>query len=146
MTPFDIPFSALPASPASASHRLADGFGRTIDYLRVSVTDRCDLRCVYCMPEHMRFLPKPEVLTIAELDRLCTAFIGLGTAKLRLTGGEPLVRKGFMELGGAALARHLVSGALRELTLTTNGTQLAAHAAGSGPAGCEADQRLAGYA
>jgi cyclic pyranopterin phosphate synthase len=107
---------------------LADPFGRTIDYLRVSVTDRCDLRCVYCMPEHMRFLPKPEVLTIEELDRLCSAFVGLGTRKLRLTGGEPLVRRGFMELV-ERLSRHLRSGALKELTLTTNGTQLAAYAA-----------------
>jgi cyclic pyranopterin phosphate synthase len=121
MTPFDAA-SAPPPPP------LADPFGRVIDYLRVSVTDRCDLRCIYCMPEHMRFLPKPEVLTIEELDRLCTAFIGLGTRKLRLTGGEPLVRKGFMTLV-ERLSRHLASGALRELTLTTNGTQLAAHAA-----------------
>lgn len=107
---------------------LADPFGRTIDYLRVSVTDRCDLRCVYCMPEKMRFLPRAEVLTIDELDRLCGAFIGLGTKKLRLTGGEPLMRKGFIELV-ERLSRHLRSGDLGELTLTTNGTQLAAHAA-----------------
>ena len=105
-----------------------DGFGRTIEYLRVSVTDRCDLRCVYCMPEQMRFLPRAEVLSIAELDRICSAFIGLGTKKLRLTGGEPLVRKGFMELV-ERLSRHLPSGALQELTLTTNGTQLSASAA-----------------
>jgi cyclic pyranopterin phosphate synthase len=123
MTPFDYAAASPPAVPA-----LSDPFGRMIDYLRVSVTDRCDLRCVYCMPEHMRFLPKPEVLTIEELDRLCTAFIGLGVKKLRLTGGEPLVRKGFMALV-ERLSRHLRSGALRELTLTTNGTQLAAHAA-----------------
>jgi cyclic pyranopterin phosphate synthase len=128
MTPFDAPLAAPPASPSPSAQRLADPFGRTIDYLRVSVTDRCDLRCIYCMPEQMRFLPKPEVLTIAELDRLCTAFIGLGTTKLRLTGGEPLVRKGFMDLV-ERLSRHLRSSALRELTLTTNGTQLAAHAA-----------------
>jgi cyclic pyranopterin phosphate synthase len=123
MTPSD---AADP--PISAPSSLADPFGRTIDYLRVSVTDRCDLRCVYCMPQHMRFLPKPEVLTLEELDRLCTAFIGLCTRKLRLTGGEPLVRKGFMDLV-ERLSRHLASGALRELTLTTNGTQLACHAA-----------------
>ncbi len=128
MTPFDAAFDTPPALQLSAGPGLADPFGRTIDYLRVSVTDRCDLRCVYCMPEHMRFLPRAEVLGIAELDRLCTAFIGLGTTKLRLTGGEPLVRKGFMELV-ERLYRHLASGALRELTLTTNGTQLSAHAA-----------------
>ena len=127
MTPFDAPFDPPPA-PAPSKLGLADLFGRTIDYLRVSVTDRCDLRCVYCMSEHMQFLPKPEVLTIEELDRLCTAFIGLGVKKLRLTGGEPLVRKGFRDLV-ERLSRHLASGALRELTLTTNGTQLAAHAA-----------------
>jgi cyclic pyranopterin phosphate synthase len=94
----------------------------------VSVTDRCDLRCVYCMSEHMRFLPKAEVLSIDELDRLCGVFIGLGTSKLRLTGGEPLVRRGFMELV-ERLSRHLDTGALDELTLTTNGTRLAEHAA-----------------
>ena len=126
MTPFDAPIDPPPSVPAAAA--LHDPFGRMIDYLRVSVTDRCDLRCVYCMAEHMRFLPRREVLTIEELDRLCTAFIGLGTKKLRLTGGEPLVRKGFMELV-ERLSRHLASGALGELTLTTNGTQLAAHAA-----------------
>jgi cyclic pyranopterin phosphate synthase len=90
----------------------------------VSVTDRCDFRCVYCMAEHQQFLPKAEVLTIEELDRLCSAFVGLGTRKLRLTGGEPLVRKGFLELV-ERLSRHLKSGALEELTLTTNGAQLA---------------------
>ena len=102
---------------------LVDPFGRTIDYLRVSVTDRCDLRCVYCMAEHQTFLPKADVLTIEELDRLCSAFVGLGTKKLRLTGGEPLGRRGFMELV-QRLSRHLKSGELQELTLTTNGTQL----------------------
>ncbi len=101
-----------------------DGFGRTVTYLRVSVTDRCDLRCVYCMAEHMTFLPKAEVLTLEELDRLATAFVGLGVRKLRLTGGEPLVRKGLMTLV-ESLSRHLKSGALNELTLTTNGTRLA---------------------
>jgi cyclic pyranopterin phosphate synthase len=108
------------ASPAPA---LVDPFGRTIDYLRVSVTDRCDLRCVYCMSERPTFLPKAEVLTIEELDRLCGAFIGLGTRKLRLTGGEPLMRRGFLDLV-QGLQRHLDSGALEELTLTTNGTRL----------------------
>ncbi len=107
--------------------RLIDGFGRAVSYLRVSVTDRCDLRCVYCMAEHMTFLPKAEVLTLEELDRLASTFVGLGVRKLRLTGGEPLVRKGIMELV-ESLSRHLKTGALDELTLTTNGTQLAQHA------------------
>lgn len=102
---------------------LTDGFGRTVTYLRLSVTDRCDLRCVYCMAEHMTFLPKAEVLTLEELDRIATAFVRLGVRKLRLTGGEPLVRKGVMELI-EGLSRHLESGALSELTLTTNGTRL----------------------
>ncbi len=106
---------------------LIDGFGRTVTYLRVSVTDRCDLRCVYCMAEHMTFLPKAEVLTLEELDRIASAFVSLGVKKIRLTGGEPLVRKGFMTLV-ETLSRHLDSGALSELTLTTNGTQLAANA------------------
>jgi cyclic pyranopterin phosphate synthase len=106
---------------------MIDPFGRSISYLRVSVTDRCDFRCVYCMAEHMTFLPKAEVLTLEELDRLCSAFIGLGVKKLRLTGGEPLVRKNVMELF-RALSRHLKSGALEELTLTTNGSQLAKYA------------------
>jgi cyclic pyranopterin phosphate synthase len=103
---------------------LADGLGRTVTYLRLSVTDRCDLRCVYCMPERMRFLPKVEVLTLEELDRLATAFVGLGVRKLRLTGGEPLVRPGVMGLI-EGLSRHLASGALDEIALTTNGTRLA---------------------
>jgi len=107
--------------------RLIDGFGRAVSYLRVSVTDRCDLRCVYCMAEHMTFLPKAEVLTLEELDRLASTFVGLGVRKLRLTGGEPLVRKGIMELV-ESLSRHLKAGALDELTLTTNGTQLAQYA------------------
>jgi len=113
---------------------LVDGFGRTVTYLRVSVTDRCDLRCVYCMAEKMTFLPKAEVLTLEELDRISSAFIGLGVRKLRLSGGEPLVRKGFMDLV-AGLARHLKSGALDELTLTTNGTRLAEFAAPLAAAG-----------
>lgn len=102
---------------------LIDPFGRVIDYLRVSVTDRCDLRCIYCMSAHPTFLPKAEVLTIEELDQLCSAFVALGTRRLRLTGGEPLMRRGFMDLI-AGLSRHLDSGALQELTLTTNGTRL----------------------
>ena len=103
---------------------LVDPFHRAISYLRVSVTDRCDFRCTYCMAEHMTFLPKKELLTLEELDRLCTAFIRMGVEKLRITGGEPLVRKGIMTFF-EAMARHLQSGALRELTLTTNGSQLA---------------------
>ena len=106
---------------------MIDPFGRQISYLRVSVTDRCDLRCVYCMSEHMEFLPRRELLTLEELDRLCTAFVERGVKRLRLTGGEPLVRKNVMSLV-RSLSRHLDSGALSELTLTTNGTQLAAHA------------------
>ncbi|WP_333823603.1 GTP 3',8-cyclase MoaA [Pinisolibacter sp.] len=106
--------------------RLVDPFGRSISYLRVSVTDRCDFRCHYCMSEDMTFLPKKDVLSLEELDRLCSAFVRLGTRKIRLTGGEPLVRKGVMTLIGS-LARHLGDG-LDELTLTTNGSQLAKHA------------------
>src|ERR1700677_5126587 len=107
---------------------LVDPFGREISYLRVSVTDRCDFRCVYCMSEHMAFLPKPDLLTLEELDRLCSAFVARGVRKLRLTGGEPLVRRGIMTLF-ATLSRHLASGALEELTLTTNGSQLDKYAA-----------------
>jgi len=107
--------------------RLVDNFSRQISYLRVSVTDRCDLRCVYCMAEDMTFLPKRDVLSLEELDRLCSIFIGLGVRKLRLTGGEPLVRRNIMWLI-ERLSRHLGSGALEELTLTTNGTQLAKYA------------------
>src|SRR6478609_11001440 len=114
MTPYDA------ASP-QVRPSLVDGFGRTVSYLRVSVTDRCDLRCVYCMSEHMTFLPKAEVLTLEELDRIASAFVALGTRKLRITGGETLVRKGVMGLI-ENLSRHLKSGALDELTLTTNGT------------------------
>src|SRR5205823_2296601 len=106
---------------------LVDPFGRVISYLRVSVTDRCDFRCVYCMAENMTFLPKRDLLTLEELDRLCSAFIARGVKKLRLTGGEPLVRRGIMTLF-ASLSRHLASGALDELTLTTNGSQLAKYA------------------
>ncbi len=118
MTPYDDAPSQAPLRPA-----LIDGFGRTVTYLRVSVTDRCDLRCVYCMAEHMTFLPKAEVLTLEELDRIASGFIKLGVRKLRITGGEPLVRKGVMGLI-ENLSRHLKSGALDELTLTTNGTRL----------------------
>src|SRR5277367_5951252 len=114
----------LSPSPASLSRPMTDPFGRTISYLRVSVTDRCDLRCFYCMSEDMTFLPKADLLTLEELDRLCSAFIAKGVRKLRLTGGEPLVRRNVMSLV-RSLARHLDTGALRELTLTTNGSQLA---------------------
>lgn len=109
------------------SGEMIDPFGRMVDYLRVSVTDRCDFRCVYCMSEHMTFLPKKELLTLEELDRLCTVFIEKGVRRLRLTGGEPLVRKNIMHLI-EQLSRHLRSGALEELTLTTNGSQLAKYA------------------
>ena len=103
---------------------MIDPYGRHVSYLRVSVTDRCDFRCVYCMSEDMEFLPKRELLTLEELDRLCSVFIAKGVRKLRLTGGEPLVRRGIMDLI-EGLSRHLRSGALDELTLTTNGSQLA---------------------
>ncbi len=105
---------------------MIDPFGRSITYLRVSVTDRCDLRCVYCMAEDMTFLPKAEVLSLEELDRVCSAFIRLGTKKIRITGGEPLVRRDVMTLFGS-LGRRIGTG-LDELTVTTNGTQLAKHA------------------
>ncbi len=112
---------------AVAQRELIDPFGRAITYLRVSVTDRCDFRCVYCMAENMSFLPKAEVLTLEELDRLCSAFIARGVRKLCLTGGEPLVRRGIMTLVDS-LSRHLRLGQLDELTLTTNGSQLAKYA------------------
>jgi cyclic pyranopterin phosphate synthase len=121
MAPFD-------AAPSGRPAPLIDPFGRRLDYLRVSVTDRCDLRCRYCMAERQVFLPKAEVLSLEELDRLSSAFIGLGVRRLRLTGGEPLLRRGFMGLV-ESLSRHLRSGALDELLLTTNGTRLAEHAA-----------------
>jgi len=107
---------------------MTDSFGRSIKYLRVSVTDRCDLRCFYCMSEDMTFLPKADLLTLEELDRLCSAFIAKGVRKLRLTGGEPLVRRNVMSLI-RSLSRHLDTGALDELTLTTNGSQLEKFAA-----------------
>lgn len=106
------------------SSPLTDSFGRAITYVRVSVTDRCDLRCVYCMADEMTFLPRRELLTIEELDRLCSAFIGMGTRKIRITGGEPLVRRDIMGLF-RSLSQHLEAGTLHEMTLTTNGTQLA---------------------
>lgn len=102
---------------------LIDPFARAITYLRVSVTDRCDFRCVYCMAENMQFLPKKELLTLEELDRLCSKFVELGVQKLRITGGEPLVRRDIMRFF-QGMSRHLETGALRELTLTTNGSQL----------------------
>ena len=107
---------------------LVDPFGRAITYVRVSVTDRCDFRCVYCMSEHMTFLPKADILTLEELDRLCSAFVAKGVRKLRLTGGEPLVRRGIMALF-SSLSRHLATGAIEELTVTTNASQLEKYAA-----------------
>src|SRR6201996_4813484 len=127
---------SLPSVKLDAAARpgLVDPFGRSIAYLRVSVTDRCDFRCVYCMAENMSFLPKAEVLSLEELDRLCSAFVTRGVRKLRLTGGEPLVRRGIMTLV-ESLSRHLRSGALDELTLTTNGSQLAKYAGALAAAG-----------
>jgi cyclic pyranopterin phosphate synthase len=122
-----MPLSELDTA-ATARPALIDPFARAITYLRVSVTDRCDFRCVYCMSEHMSFLPKADLLTLEELDRVCSAFVARGVRKLRLTGGEPLVRRGIMGLF-ASLARHLQSGALDELTVTTNGSQLTKYAA-----------------
>ncbi len=114
--------TASGSEPMTQSNMI-DPFGRAIDYLRVSVTDRCDFRCVYCMSEDMTFLPKRDLLSLEELDRLCTVFIEKGVRRLRLTGGEPLVRKNIMHLV-RQLSRHLKSGALDELTLTSNGSQL----------------------
>lgn len=112
------------SGPVEAGNaQMVDPFGRHVTYLRVSVTDRCDFRCVYCMSENMTFLPKKDLLTLEELDRLCTAFVAKGVRKLRITGGEPLVRKNIIWLF-EALSRHLRAGALDELTLTTNGSQL----------------------
>jgi GTP 3',8-cyclase len=119
--------SDLDLERAAHPAALVDPFGRAISYLRVSVTDRCDFRCVYCMSENMSFLPKADILSLEELDRLCSAFIARGVRKLRLTGGEPLVRRGIMTLV-ESLSRHLGSGALDELTLTTNGSQLVKYA------------------
>jgi len=103
--------------------KLIDPFNRAITYLRVSVTDRCDFRCVYCMSENMNFLPKADLLTLEELDKMCSAFISQGVEKLRITGGEPLVRRNIMEFF-ESISRHLKTGELKELTLTTNGSQL----------------------
>lgn len=119
----DKPLSSNTSLSGQGTAPMIDPFGRAVTYLRVSVTDRCDFRCVYCMAENMTFLPKREVLTLEELDRLCSAFIGKGVKKLRLTGGEPLVRKNIMSLI-RNLSRHLETGALEELTVTTNGSQL----------------------
>jgi GTP 3',8-cyclase len=122
------------ANAPAGTAPLIDPFARAISYLRVSVTDRCDFRCVYCMAEDMTFLPKAEVLSLEELDRLCSAFVRMGVRKLRLTGGEPLVRRNVMSLF-RSLGRHLKSGALDELTVTTNGSQLAKYADGLVEAG-----------
>ncbi|MGO9428128.1 GTP 3',8-cyclase MoaA [Rhodoblastus sp.] len=120
------PENQPPAATFSAQAPLVDNFHRRIDYVRVSVTDRCDFRCVYCMSENMQFLPKADLLTLEELERLCTAFVLRGVGKIRLTGGEPLVRRNVMQLF-RGLSRHLGAG-LRELTFTTNGSQLARYA------------------
>src|ERR1700704_4794999 len=125
---YDAPTLAFDRLGHGTAPALVDPFGREITYLRVSVTDRCDFRCVYCMSENMSFLPKADILTLEELDRLCSAFVAKGVRKLRLTGGEPLVRRGIMTLF-ASLSRHLAAGALDELTLTTNGSQLGKYAA-----------------
>src|SRR6187549_1712042 len=120
--------SGISTSPDQLFRPMTDPFGRTIRYLRVSVTDRCDLRCFYCMSEDMAFLPKRDLLTLEELDRLCSAFVAKGVRKLRITGGEPLVRRDIMTLF-RSLSRHLGAGSLDELTVTTNGSQLARYAA-----------------
>ena len=125
---FEAASALMPTAP------LVDPLGRGITYVRVSVTDRCDMRCVYCMSEDMNFLPKRDLLSLEELDRLCTAFVGRGIRKLRITGGEPLVRRNIMQLF-RALGRLIESGALSELTLTTNGSQLAHHATALADAG-----------
>ena len=132
----------MPVPPALAepvlaeTDKLVDPFGRHVSYLRVSVTDRCDFRCVYCMSENMTFLPKRDLLTLEELDRLCSAFVAKGVRRLRITGGEPLVRKNIMWLF-KALSRHLDSGKLDEMTLTTNGSQLGRFAGDLKAAGVE---------
>src|ERR1700760_3571317 len=118
----------------SAQSGLNDAFGRTITYVRVSVTDRCNLRCTYCMSEDMQFLPKAQVLSLEELERFCAAFVRRGVRKLRLTGGEPLMRKGIMDLV-RTLSRHLDNGTLDELTLTTNGVRLREFSKGLAEAG-----------
>ena len=113
----------MDGGPWGGAAPIIDPFGRAITYLRVSVTDRCDFRCVYCMSEHMTFLPKRDLLTLEELDRLCSVFVRMGVRKLRLTGGEPLMRRNVMQLI-RSLGRHLDGGGLEELTITTNGSQL----------------------
>jgi cyclic pyranopterin phosphate synthase len=126
-----------PAPATTATTRpMIDPFGRHVTYLRVSVTDRCDFRCVYCMSEHMTFLPKADLLSLEELDRVCSAFVAKGVRKLRITGGEPLVRKNILWLFHS-LGRHLQAGALDELTLTTNGSQLTKYATELKAAGVE---------
>jgi GTP 3',8-cyclase len=120
---------AVPPSPAEPFRPLIDGFGRQVTYLRVSVTDRCDFRCTYCMGEDMVFLPKSEVLSFEEIQAVISAFVARGVRKVRLTGGEPLVRRDIVKLIEAISRTHLASGALDELTITTNGSQLAVHAA-----------------
>jgi len=111
------------ASESRQVRGLTDPFGRTVSYVRVSVTDRCNLRCTYCMSEQMQFLPKAQLLTLEELDRVCSVFVRRGVRRLRLTGGEPLMRRGIMDLV-RSLSRHLGSGDLDELTMTTNGVRL----------------------
>lgn len=128
MVAIDLAPNARAAYLCAMTAPLIDPFARAISYLRVSVTDRCDFRCVYCMAENMTFLPKADLLTLEELDRMCSTFIRMGVQKLRITGGEPLVRKGIMTFF-QAMTRHLDSGALKELTLTTNGSQLRKYAA-----------------
>jgi cyclic pyranopterin phosphate synthase len=118
-----VPDNSTGHMAGSDNGTMIDPFGRAISYLRVSVTDRCDFRCTYCMSENMTFLPKKDLLTLEELDRLCTVFIGKGVRRLRLTGGEPMVRKNIMHFI-RGLSRHLQSGDLQELTITTNGSQL----------------------
>src|SRR6478736_9489120 len=115
---------------------LNDAFGRTISYVRVSVTDRCNLRCTYCMSEDMKFLPKAQLLSLEELDRVCSVFVRRGVRRLRLTGGEPLMRRGIMDLV-RSLSRHLDSGMLDELTMTTNGVRLREFAPALKEAGME---------
>src|SRR6195952_690749 len=123
-----MPDTTVPsASISPATAPIIDPFGRAITYLRVSVTDRCDLRCVYCMAEDMTFLPRRDLLTLEELDRLCAAFIRLGTTKIRIPGGDPLVRRDVMRLFGSLGER--IGNGLEELTVTTNGSQLTKHAA-----------------
>ncbi len=122
------PLADAPASTASAGKgALVDPFGRAVTYIRVSVTDRCDFRCFYCMGEEMAFLRRKDLLSLEEIERLCAAFIRKGVQKVRLTGGEPLVRRNLMWLV-RALSKHLETGALKELTMTTNGSQLTKYA------------------